>query len=138
MFLKPATRGNVFFVFFKAKNEEKFKKIVILTLNSVAHFWNIQKIGKLLQIFNNKKIFRSLWFSENKNFAAQPKLQIFFNWVPKNIPDQQKCVGFQKSKKLLNHSTLQVKVIETFQYFFIFHTNEFSAHLGSFLTVFCL
>ena len=37
---------------------------------------------------------------------AWRKLTIFWNWTPKNIPDQQKCVGFQNSKKVLNHSTL--------------------------------
>ena len=26
-------------------------------------------------------------------------MSIFWNWVPKNIPDQQKCLGFQKSQK---------------------------------------
>ena len=31
---------------------------------------------------------------------------IFFNWPPKNIPDQQKRVAFRKSQKVLNHSTL--------------------------------
>ena len=35
-----------------------------------------------------------------------PKLQIFWNWMPKNIPDRQKCVGFQKLKSL--HPTFQV------------------------------
>ena len=44
-----------------------------------------------------------LW---GRRMPARPKLLIFWNWVPKNIPDQQKCVGFQKSKKVLNHSTL--------------------------------
>ena len=32
LFLKPATGGNVFFDFWKAKNEVKFKKKFILTL----------------------------------------------------------------------------------------------------------
>ena len=36
----------------------------------------------------------------------QPKLSIFLIRPPKNIPDQQKCVGFHKLKKVLNHSTL--------------------------------
>ena len=31
--------------------------------------------------------------------GAWPKLPIFWNWTPKNIPDQQKRVSFQKSKK---------------------------------------
>ena len=39
-----------------------------------------------------------------------PKLQIFWKWVPENIPDQQKHVRFQKSKKVLNHSTLLYSV----------------------------
>ena len=36
----------------------------------------------------------------------QPKLSSFLIRTPKNIPDQQKCVGFHKLKKVLNHSTL--------------------------------
>ena len=39
--------------------------------------------------------------------SARPKLPIFWNWVSKNITDQQKCAGFQKSRKSANHSTLQ-------------------------------
>ena len=27
------------------------------------------------------------------------KIADFWNWVPKNIPDQQKCVGFQNLEK---------------------------------------
>ena len=36
--------------------------------------------------------------------VVRPKLLFFWNWTPKNIPDQQKHVGFQKSKKVRNHS----------------------------------
>ena len=40
---------------------------------------------------------------------AQQNLLIFWNWPPKNIPDQQKCVAFQKSQKSTKslHPTLQ-------------------------------
>ena len=46
-------------------------------------------------------IFETLWFLKNEKFdaGARPKLQIFWNWTPKNKPDQQKHVGLQKSKK---------------------------------------
>ena len=43
---------------------------------------------------------------------SRPKLPIFWNWIPKNIPDQLKCVGFQKSKGVLNHSTLLGKMFQ--------------------------
>ena len=48
---------------------------------------------------------RPLRFYQNKNFAARAtgargrNLQIFWNWPPKNIPDQQKRVAFRKSQK---------------------------------------
>ena len=48
----------------------------------------------------------SLMYKENFAAPARSKLPIFWNWVPKNVPDQQKCVGFQNSKKVLNYSTL--------------------------------
>ena len=51
-------------------------------------------------------------YKENFAAPARSKLPIFWNWVPKNVPDQQKCVGFQNSKKVLNHSTL----LSTVQY----------------------
>ena len=37
---------------------------------------------------------------------ARRNLPIFWNLPPKNITDQQKRVAFQKSQKVLNHSTL--------------------------------
>ena len=37
---------------------------------------------------------------------ARRNSPIFFNWPPKNIPDQQKRVAFRKSQKVLNHSIL--------------------------------
>ena len=43
---------------------------------------------------------------------SRPKLPIFWNWIPKNIPDQLKCVGFQNSKGVLNHSTLLGKMFQ--------------------------
>ena len=55
---------------------------------------------------------RSPQFFENENFAAcatrarAAEFDDFFNWPPKNIPDQHKRVAFQKSLKVLNHSTL--------------------------------
>ena len=54
-------------------------------------------------------------------------MPIFWNWVPKNIPDQQKCVGFQKSKKVLNHSTLpNIPILFSFSssFFFWIHPKE--------------
>ena len=42
--------------------------------------------------------------------GARPKLPIFWNLTPKNIPDQQKPVRIQKSKKSakLLHPNVQV------------------------------
>ena len=64
-------------IFCKAKNEEKFKKIVILTLNSVANFWNIQKIGKLLQIFKKKKILGPCDFLKIKTLPRNRNYRFF-------------------------------------------------------------
>ena len=38
--------------------------------------------------------------------TCSQNFRFFWNWVPKNILDQPKCVGFRKSKKVRNHSTL--------------------------------
>ena len=38
-------------------------------------------------------------FGNEKLCRAWPKLRIFWNWTPTQIPDRQKRVGFQKSKK---------------------------------------
>ena len=38
--------------------------------------------------------------------CVQRNLLIFWNWPPKNTPDQQKRVAFWKSQKVQNHSTL--------------------------------
>ena len=48
-----------------------------------------------------------------RHACARPKSQIFWNWVPEYIPDLQKCVGFQNSKKMLNHSTLVYSMVST-------------------------
>ena len=42
---------------------------------------------------------------------ALPKLPIFWNLTPKNIPDRQKHVAFRKPQKVINHSTLLYKTI---------------------------
>ena len=127
--LKPATGGNVFSDFFKAKNEVKYKKIyfdLVQIKNSFGNFWKIKMNIKQIcfqfsfcilffdvlgrchcpQVSKNKYWYlRSLWFLKIKTLPcvrrarARPKLTISWNWVPKNIPDQQKCVSFQKSKK---------------------------------------
>ena len=31
--------------------------------------------------------------------CARPNSQFFWNWIPKNIPDRQKCVAFRKLQK---------------------------------------
>ena len=106
----------------KAKNEEIFKKNFFFSLyrsKSVCPFLeNKKRILKfvLLQI----KFFLMFFVKVSvifwkcklclacgvRRFCAWLKLTIFKNWVSKNIPDQQKCVRFRKSKKVLNHSTL--------------------------------
>ena len=48
-----------------------------------------------------------------RHACARPKSPIFWNWVPEYIPDLQKCVGFQNSKKMLNHSTLVYSMVST-------------------------
>ena len=68
---------------------------------------------RYLQIFQNKIfIFKApliLWKLKlccPCDWCMWLKLPIFWNWTSKNITDRQQCVGFQKSKKVLNHSTL--------------------------------
>ena len=34
--------------------------------------------------------------------CARPNSQNFWNWIPKNIPDRQKCVAFRKLQKSAN------------------------------------
>ena len=102
-------------------------KIFILTLyrskNSFAHFGKIKINKKIKKYFTNfffvdcslmykrglcknfkiKYFLRSQWFFKFESLPrirrARQKLPIFWNWVPENIPDQQKCVRFQKSRK---------------------------------------
>ena len=38
--------------------------------------------------------------------GSKLSILVFWNWTPKNIPDQKKCVSFQNRKNVLNHSTL--------------------------------
>ena len=92
-------------IFLKAKHGEKFKKVLNFDLvqikNRFAHF---QKIKKIFKKISSNFIFVDFW-----------------NRVPKNISDQQKCGGFQKSKKGLNHSTLVTSTgehIKSSQYLF--------------------
>ena len=81
----------------------KQKKFQIFFLQIIV-LWCIRKVQGVYNFSKKYWFLRSLWFLENENFAARAmhalKLQIFWNWVPKNKPDQQKCVGFQKSKKI--------------------------------------
>ena len=68
--------------------------------------------GRILQIFQKKFIWRSLPFLEMKTLPrvwrelAWRNLPIFWKLPPKNIPDQQKHIAFQKLQKVLNHYTL--------------------------------
>ena len=91
------------------------KKIIlkILILNFIFGYCSLIYIKKVSGNLKQKKyeFWKSLWFFENENFASREmvpwvKLPIFWNWTPKNKPDWQKCVCFQKSRKVLNHSTL--------------------------------
>ena len=77
-------------------------------------------LGKCLQVFKKKVlIFKVTDFLKMKTLScerhacARPKSPIFWNWVPEYIPDLQKCVGFQNSKKMLNHSTLVYSMVST-------------------------
>ena len=58
--------------------------------------------------------------------SARPKLPIFWNWVSKNITDQQKCVGFQKSRKSAKslHPTVHVREFYCISKSSIFHPNK--------------
>ena len=105
---------------FKAKNYFDLVQII----NSFAHFWKIKINIKQNFLFYFLFVDCSLMYKKgfykfdlkNLNFKvpvtfwkgtlglacdahAWPKLMIFWNWTPINIPDQQKCEGFQKSKK---------------------------------------
>ena len=71
-------------------------------------------LGRFMQIFKKKLIFIPLICLKMETLprmrcvGARPKLPIIWNWTHKNLPDQEtkKRVGFQKSKKVLDHSTL--------------------------------
>ena len=41
--------------------------------------------------------------------TVMQKLSIFWNWAPKNIPDQQSCGSLSKLKKVVNPSTLLLR-----------------------------
>ena len=83
--------------------------------NSFAHFWGITKyysnfnfetfvddcslILRCIRKFFAYYLLTSLWFFWNGKLChacARLKLTIFRNWTPKNMPDWQKCAGFQK------------------------------------------
>ena len=71
-------------------------------------------LGRFMQIFKKQLIFIPLICLKMETLprmrcvGARPKLPIIWNWTHKNLPDQEtkKRVGFQKSKKVLDHSTL--------------------------------
>ena len=58
--------------------------------------------------------------------SARPKLPIFWNWVSKNITDQQKCAGFQKSRKSAKslHPTVHVREFYCISKSSIFYPNK--------------
>ena len=69
-----------------------------------VHWCTVKR--KVFAIFPEKFV-----FLENENFNvhaphALQNLPIFWNWTQKNITDRQPYVHFQKSKKVVNHSTL--------------------------------
>ena len=102
-----------------------FFKLIFRSKTVLANFWEFKKIlKKLLTSYfcigdcslmykegfckfsqQNVENFWKLkfWLACN---ARGEICQFFGNWPPKNIPDQQKCVAFRKSQKVLNHSTL--------------------------------
>ena len=61
------------------------------------------KFSKKILIFKVPAIFWKWILCRDCDARARSKLPIFWNWVPKIIPDQQQRVGFQNR----NHSTLQ-------------------------------
>ena len=93
--------------------KEKRKKIYFQILCLVIALWLFS--ARFLHIFSkvsaNCQTNINFWcpsdFLKMKTLLRlQPILSICLKWTPKNIPDRQKCVGFQKSKKVLNHSIL--------------------------------
>ena len=69
--------------------------------------------GIFLQIFKTKYLFlRSLWLKKQHCCRARVRnCRFFWNWTSKNLPDQQKCVGFKKSL----HPT--VRILARYSYF---------------------
>ena len=82
------------------------KTFLIFILAIVLRFTRKSTVSERLK----KKKFRFLKVNifpyVRRSWRMRLKLPIFWNSSPKNIPDRQKCVDFQKSKEVLNHSTL--------------------------------
>ena len=109
--------GTYSLIFWKGKNEEILQKHIYFDLvqikHSFAHFRKIKndtKLNKNLKCYCCRLFFDALGMSlqifwklnfwrESDAGTGLSKLPIFGNWVPKNIPVQQKCVRFQKLRK---------------------------------------
>ena len=105
----------MFLSLFKSKNEEKLNFFSFIQVKN--HFACFGCQNKMLNFFFLISIFFANVHFEgpvikkmiNLTRALGRNLPIFLNRTSKNIPDRQKCVGFQKSKKVLNHCTLMVQ-----------------------------
>ena len=65
-----------------------------LVKNDLAHYF----LGSILFFIVN--------FALACVVRTRPYLLFFWNWTCKNIPDLQQCDRFQKSQKVIHHSTL--------------------------------
>ena len=81
--------------------EYKIKKLTKLNLK--FYFWQLffDILGRILKV---PEIFENENFAERGHAGLGPKLPLFLNWTPKNIPNQV----FKNRKKLLIHSTLLI------------------------------